>query len=699
MKSIQAMSLKAKYLILIFTVLTVLMVLISGSILYGIKKMEITTKIQVKEKFTKMAKRKLNNQIDIVYNSIKALQESVTPQKIMYTARKTLLSKVNFLSNAIINTFYGESSSMLSVNEIEQDMINLISNLKWGDGNYFFALNMNGITVAHPNPNVIGKKVPIPAIIKALNDFKSHPRKNFEFVEYKWKNPKTDKMDLKVTVLKRFPLMNWVIGTGMYMSDLVQQKKQEALNIIKKTRYGKHGYFFLVNENGITILDPLHPNFNGKPATPVMPAIKQIQKGKHQAYVEYNFTNPNTGKKDTKFSLLRDFKPWHWVIGTGMYMSEINGNLNSITNTFNRSARKLLLWVTISAIIAFAIAVFIGSRFSHIFITSKLKGMMETLESIKNGDFRESIRVRKDSKDEIDMFAAALNSVINDIKEVINTIRIIADKLQTKSEQLTKSSVSMADVGEHTGKNMEDVAHAVSDLTQATNSVAQAMEDINNFITKTGENQKQILANFERKVKQSKENLKITESAKEKIDGVEQSAKEIGQIVNVITEIADQTNLLALNAAIEAARAGEHGRGFAVVADEVRKLAERTMRATEEIRTMINTIQKQTKEAVNETNAVGNIIIEDAKDIEKSKKNIEKIVGELDDVINQVSQISASIEELSATAQEINNQVNEVSQLAIENSKTIKEVAAMAEDLHRISKEIKAKSIVERFKL
>ena len=694
--NIRLASLKTKNLILILSVLTIMCFMVGASILYGIHRMKRTNAVQIRQKLMNSAKKRLNEEMDIIYNSIYTLYDSVTPGHLLRTSKKSLLQRANFMTK-ILTTFYAQNVDLLENSQIKQDLANIIASAKWGNNGYYFAIDSNGVIVAHPDPTLIGKKVPLKKIIEAIENLKKHPEKDFIFTEYQWKNPTTGKEDLKVVILKQFRLLHWYVGTGMYLSDLVRQKKKEAIAIINKTRYGKHGYFFLVREDGITITDPNKPSLNGKEFTIVMPAIRKIQAGAKQAFITYDFLIPGTHRKGKKLSLLRDFKPWHWVIGTGTYMSDINKSVADVVGSFNVSVKKSLIIMFFAMVVAYMVAIALGLRFSHVFITSRLKSMMDTLGMIKNGDFTREITVSGSSKDEIDIFASTLNALIKNLKSIIGNLKEISHRLSSRAEELSKASVSMSDAGEQSGRNMEEVAHAVSDMSHAIQSIAETVEEINRFINTVGENQREILLNFEEKVAQAKNNLKITESAQEKINSVEQSAKEIGKIVNVISEIADQTNLLALNAAIEAARAGEHGRGFAVVADEVRKLAEKTMSATEEIRSMIEAIQKQTKEAVRETNNISDIIVRDAEGIEKSKHNIESVVRKVDDIIEQVNQASASIEQLSATAQEINAQAEEVSQLIIDNAETIKKVAEMSKKLNAIAQD--ARIIVEQFKV
>jgi methyl-accepting chemotaxis protein len=190
--------------------------------------------------------------------------------------------------------------------------------------------------------------------------------------------------------------------------------------------------------------------------------------------------------------------------------------------------------------------------------------------------------------------------------------------------------------------------------------------------------------------------LRVKSSAKA-VESLGSRSDQIGEIVGTIEDIADQTNLLALNAAIEAARAGEQGRGFAVVADEVRALAERTTRATKEISGMIKAIQHETKSAVI---AMEEGVSEVAKGSDKaadSGRALEQILQQINDVNGQIHQVATAAEEQTATTSEISNNMMQITDVVAQTSRGAQESAAAANQLSVLAEDLKR--IVSQFKI
>jgi len=193
---------------------------------------------------------------------------------------------------------------------------------------------------------------------------------------------------------------------------------------------------------------------------------------------------------------------------------------------------------------------------------------------------------------------------------------------------------------------------------------------------------------------------RIAERVKESAQTVESlgaRSDQIGEIVGTIEDIADQTNLLALNAAIEAARAGEQGRGFAVVADEVRALAERTTKATKEIGTMIKAIQMETKGAVSSMEEGVKAVEKGTIDAARSGHALQEILEQANSVTMQINQIATAAEEQTATTNEITNNIQQITEVVHETAKGSQESAAAANQLSRLAEELQ--QLVGTFKL
>jgi methyl-accepting chemotaxis protein len=477
-----------------------------------------------------------------------------------------------------------------------------------------------------------------------------------------------------------------------------QTAKSLAADAIKNMRYdsNKTGYFWINDYDGLMIMHPTKPELvntnvlnmadsNGfKPFT----AFVNIVNAKGEGTVHYNWPKPGFLKSQPKISYVKGFEAWKWVIGSGVYISDLQAlKQNLEIKMFIASLIIMILSILIIMLIIKPLnknlkiielhvkklmnydlsGVLALEQSDEIGVISKAVGMMTT-------DLRDL--VLKIKEDEV----KSSNNLI-EIDNSLDIIRINSEQISCTTEELAKGAMEQAT---STGNGSDKINNIVNELD------AIAI-DINNNRTLT-QNTTDLVLECENSLNlqaiKMKENKISSENAVETVTKLSDKSHEIGEILVAIKNIAEQTNLLALNAAIEAARAGEMGRGFAVVADEVRKLAEESGTSVKNISEMINDIQISISKTVSEMNgtkhnindgenalaetikvfsAISNAVREIAKNTETIAASSSEIKGNAmimaDDITNIASisqETAAGAEELASTSHEETNQIQNI---------------------------------------
>lgn len=529
----------------------------------------------------------------------------------------------------------------------------------------------------------------IPSLIIGLSGYYSAKNNLDELGE------KTLKNSVEMALLVIESLNTSVENGDLTLEEAQEQAKQYLLGdlqsdgtrtITSKVDLGMNGYFVVYGTDGLEIA---HPSLEGENVWDkqdvdgnyfVQEMIEVAQSG--GGFTQYKWDLPNQpGTIAPKITYNALDPNWGWVISAGTYMKAFNEGTNNIIFT-------ILITLAISALIGIVV-IYLFSR--HLGIP--IQRIAQSVTQIAEQDLStESIKIK--NRDELGHLAIGINTMATNLKEVIASVSNSAQQVAATSEQLTASS-------EQTSRASEEITESIQQISSGQESQLVGIEEAKNSASYISTSITEIAKNIkelnELSIATSKDSLAGNEVIRQTVEQMmqinnqssvttesmvllENKSQEIGEIINVITGIAEQTNLLALNAAIEAARAGEHGKGFAVVADEVRKLAEESGNAAKNISSLIGEIQLNTKHTVQTANE-GKVVIESGMSyVSNAGKTFEKIAEDVNLINNKLSIISEEIQEINSNTEVLVNEVNKTKEVTEQSTSYTQNVAAAAEE-------------------
>ncbi|MBI5474990.1 MAG: methyl-accepting chemotaxis protein [Ignavibacteriae bacterium] len=360
------------------------------------------------------------------------------------------------------------------------------------------------------------------------------------------------------------------------------------------------------------------------------------------------------------------------------------------TESIRADMHKTILWSIVLCVIFLLTAVLAVNYIMRI-----LQPLLAGIKLVATGDL--TIELEQKTQDEVGKLIKSLNDHVAGLRMTVGEVQGVTVAVSNQVSQILTDSNSM-DQGMR--QQMEQSALVTNAVEEMTNTIAENSRNASDTAA-TAKEAKAAAEQGGRVVQETVNGMKqiadVVRRSATTVKELGKSSDQIGEIISVIDEIADQTNLLALNAAIEAARAGEQGRGFAVVADEVRKLAERTSKATKEIANMIKKIQVDTKDAVASMEEGTQQVDAGIQLADKAGESLKVIVGVSQTVTEKVANIAAASEQQTETSEQITRNVEAISTVTAETANGIQQIARAADDLNSLT--MKLQELVVKFKL
>ncbi len=437
--------------------------------------------------------------------------------------------------------------------------------------------------------------------------------------------------------------------------------------LVSEMKLGGHGYGFIQGADMTTIAHPeLKWQGNKKivdSADERLAAIFEHMSKGETGFAEYTYEGIN------KVMAYAPLKTTDWSIAQTANVADIMAPLDEMRN-------NNLIFSVVGLLIMIGISFAIAS-----FVAKPLVKLSDVAGLVAGGDLTQKIDVR--GKDEVGRVSSAFNEMIESLREMTIALRDKATSLASSAQQLSASAEETSAGTSETASTIAEVASTVEHAAQNALTIREVAEDTKMEAEKGRTGIKNVTEQME-SISDS------TQSVARAISSLEAASSKISMIVETITDIANQTNLLALNAAIEAARAGEQGRGFAVVADEVRKLAEESASAAQEIQKLISSVQKETRQA---SEAMGH----GTGEVKKGVEIVEEVGLVFAGIIDKVNGLAERVDEIASGTEQVSAAVQNVASTTEEVTAAMEEMASSTETLNLMAEELQ--NMAARFKV
>ncbi|MBU0902858.1 MAG: methyl-accepting chemotaxis protein [Gammaproteobacteria bacterium] len=460
--------------------------------------------------------------------------------------------------------------------------------------------------------------------------------------------------------------------------------QKQAMETIRGLRYAGQEYFWINDQTPVMVMHPTNPKLEGQNLSgfkdpdgkALFNEMVAISKSQGAGQVDYRWPKPGASEPVPKISYVQLFQPWGWIIGSGVYVDDVQ------TEFKTQALNTIAIGLAIAVLLILLVVLIVRS------ITQPLQQAVSAMANIASGDGDLTRNLDTHGNDELTALSRHFNAFTDKLRLVIKQSLESASQLDVAAKELGQISGQSQQHSEQQSQQMELVATAINEVTYGVQDVAKNAEHASSEVHAAEDQATQGQQNIEASLRQINELSGTIDQAVAVIQALAQESTQIGSVLEVIRSIAEQTNLLALNAAIEAARAGEQGRGFAVVADEVRLLAQRTQKSTAEIQVMIERLQGNSEAAVkviHDSSKASQLTIEQAS---LAGASLRQIASGLRNLSGLNASIASATLQQSHVVEDINQNVTQAASLAHNNALAAQQSSDAGQHLGQLAEQL-----------
>ena len=466
-----------------------------------------------------------------------------------------------------------------------------------------------------------------------------------------------------------------------------QQAKQLATRLLRNNIYKDNEYVYVADENMTFVATPLDPQLHGTSfndfkdgdGNSVGQLIQRVLGNRTGQIIEYTWTQKlPDGTIEEKLSIAEKTPHWGWVVGTGIGFNEVNARF------WSTAQWQLFLCVVIAGLILSSLIVSIKRMLA--LLGGEPKDVREAVQAVAEGRIQTSFETQAINGS----IYHAVQQMSKSLAELVSNLNASMLALRGELQRVEDRAGSIAQLTETQQQSTEMIATAMTEMASSANNVADSAGDT---ARNTDEADKQS-QHTQRLIHNTVDNIQGLAgqlgTASEAVANLDSDVHNIVKVLDVIGDIAEQTNLLALNAAIEAARAGEQGRGFAVVADEVRNLAGRTQSSTKEIQLMINNLQEGSRNAIKTMEVCATTSESTVTESQNASEALQQIVVALESISSMSHQIATAAAEQTQVSDDISKRINMIEESGNQLSNVVTESHNSTQTLASLSKELEA---------